>query len=359
MIPDRLKRLRAILEEKKLDALLVNKLVHLHYFSGFRGDDSVLIITGSKALLVTDSRYVEQAGQQAPLFEVVKQEEGLWKKAAECLRSLGCRNVGFEGDALYYNDYARMAGLLEGIGFREAVDLGALRQVKEAEEISSIRRACEIADRAFEDVLGFLRPGISEIEVAAHLENCMRQLGSEEPSFTTIVASGERGSLPHGIATEKLIVAGEFVTMDYGAVYQGYHSDITRTVCMGTADGRQREIYGNVLKAQLAALGAIRAGVSGRSVDQVARDSLERDGLVQYFGHGLGHSLGLEIHEEPRLSPHSKCEQLEPGMLVTDEPGVYIPGWGGLRIEDTVLVTETGGEPLTRSSKQLIELKGQ
>ena len=356
MAQGRLDRLRHLMEEKELDALLLNKPVNLHYFSGFCGDDSLLIITRDKALLVTDSRYTEQAAQQAPGFEVVKQEEGLWKKAAECVESLGCRKAGFEGNALLYNDYARMAELLKGTEFRTAVELDPLRQVKDAEELSCIRRACGIADRAFEDVLGFLRPGLSEIEVAAHIENCMRQLGSERPAFQTIVASGKRGSLPHGIATEKLIVAGEFVTMDYGAVYGGYRSDITRTVCVGAADERQRNVYGEVLKAQLAALDAIRPGVSGRAVDQVARDSLKKAGLEPYFGHGLGHSLGLEIHEEPRLSPRSKCEHLEAGMLVTDEPGVYIPGWGGLRIEDTVLVVEGGGEPLTKSSKGLMEL---
>jgi len=356
MIERHLERLRALLEEKGLDAVLVNKIVHLHYFSGFRGDDSVLIITRNKALLVTDSRYTEQAAKQAPLFEVVKQEKGLWNKAAECLKSLACHKVGFEGNALLYDDYARLSKLMEGMEFQTALNLDSLRQIKDAEEISCIRKACEIADRAFEDVLKFLRPGISELEVAAYMENCMRQLGSEEPSFKTIVASGERGSLPHGIATEKLIVAGEFVTMDYGAVYRGYHSDITRTVCAGQADDRQRTVYHEVLKAQLLALEAIRPGASGKEVDLIARGSLNKAGLLQYFGHGLGHSLGLEIHEEPRLSPRSKCEHLVAGMLVTDEPGVYIPGWGGLRIEDTVLVAEDGGEPLTKSSKKLIEL---
>ena len=357
MISERLERLRALLEEKHLDAVLVNKLPHLYYFSGFRGDDSLLLITRERALLITDSRYTEQAEKQAPLFEVVKQEEGLWKKVEECLRVFACREIGFEGNALLYNDYVRLAEIMKDIGTPKAVVLDELRQLKDAEEIACIRRACEIADRAFEEVLGFLRPGRSELEVASYMEHFMRQAGSEEPSFPTIVASGERGSLPHGIATEKLIVAGEFVTMDFGAVYKGYHSDITRTICVGKADDRQRSVYEEVLKAQLAALEAIRPGISGSEVDRIARDSLEKADLLKYFGHGLGHSLGLEIHEEPRLSPRSQCGHLSAGMLVTDEPGVYIPGWGGLRIEDTVLVTETGGEPLTKSSKQLMELE--
>ncbi len=356
MTASRLAALRAFLEQQQVDAVVVNKLAHLHYFSGFRGDDTNLVITRKHAILVTDSRYTEQAAQQAPLYEVVEQKEGLWKKTAELLGKLDGKRIAFEGNALLYENYQKLAALLGNKGELVSLQLDDLRQVKDKEEISLIRKACEIADQAFEDVLTFLRPGISELEVAARLENCMRQLGSEKPAFDTIVASGTRGSLPHGIATEKLIVAGEFVTMDYGAVYGGYHSDITRTVCVGTATGRQREVYDAVLQAQLLGLSQIRPNASGREVDLAVRRYLKERNLAQYFGHGLGHSLGLEIHEEPRLSFKSKCEALQVNMLVTNEPGVYIPGWGGLRIEDTVLVTDKGSEALTTSSKQLIEI---
>ena len=205
-------------------------------------------------------------------------------------------------------------------------------------------------------MLTYVRPGMTETQAAAHLENCMRENGSEGPSFTTIMASGVRGCLPHGIATDKVIKEGEFLTMDFGAISAGYDSDITRTICIGHADERQRRIYQAVLESQLLGLTKIRPGVSGKSVHMAVRDNLAKYDLAQYFGHGLGHSLGLEIHEEPRLSPASTCEALQPNMLVTDEPGVYISGWGGLRIEDTVLVTETGCEPLTKSSKELIEI---
>ena len=234
--------------------------------------------------------------------------------------------------------------------------LDPLRQVKDAEEISCIREACRIADSAFHDALRWLRPGIAEREVATRLERFMQELGSERPAFPTIVASGSRGSLAHGVATEKLIAPGEFVTMDFGAVFKGYHSDMTRTVCAGRADERQRRVYAAVLRAQMKGLSEVRAGASGKDVDRAARECLAADGLAEHFGHGLGHSLGLEIHEEPRLSPKSTCEHLEPGMLVTVEPGVYIPGWGGVRIEDTVLVTAGGGERLTTSCKELVEL---
>ena len=353
---NRLRRLREFLKAEQLDAVIISKLVNLHYFSGFTGDDSLLLVSEDAAILVTDFRYTEQAAQQAPLFTLAEQKKGLLRRAAECMQEAGWKNVGFEGNALLYDDYAALKGFLPGVKLEKAVRLDALREIKDAEELACIRKAVEISDKAFEDILGFLRPGITENAVAARLEGVMRELGSERPAFTTIVASGKRGSLPHGTATEKLIVSGEFVTMDYGAVYKGYHSDITRTVCVGHADSRQRELYDIVLRAQRMGVQAVKPGAAGKDVDKKVRDFLTDHGYGAYFGHGLGHSLGLEIHEEPRLSPASRCGHLLPDTLITVEPGVYLPGWGGLRIEDTVLVTETGGEPLTRSSKQLIEI---
>ena len=357
MIAERLSRLRDFLREKKADAVAVNKEANLHYFSGFRGDDSLLLVSQSDALLVTDARYTEQAAKEAPLFEVVRQKDGLLAKAAECAKARGWKKLAFEGNAMLYDTFVKFG---EKLGNDAALDcpvsLDALRQVKEAEEIARIRKACEIGDAAFLDIVKFIRPGISEREVAACLETTMRGLGSERPAFTTIVASGVRGSLPHGIATEKLIVSGEFVTMDYGAVYEGYHSDMTRTVCVGRASDEQRRLYGIVLDAQERGVSLVKPGASGKEVDAAVRQQIEAAGYGENFGHGLGHSLGLEIHEEPRLSPKSDCEHLLPGMLVTVEPGVYLPGQCGLRIEDTVLVTETGGEPLTASGKKLIEI---
>lgn len=357
MIADRLSRLRDFLREKKADAVVVNKEVNLHYFSGFRGDDSLLLVSQNDALLVTDSRYTEQAAQQAPIFEVIEQKEGLLAKAAECVKARGWKKLAFEGNAMLYDVFVRFGEKLEDIAALDfSVSLDALRQVKEAEEIACIRNACEIGDAAFLDILKFIRPGISEREVAARLEGTMRGLGSERPAFTTIVASGARGSLPHGIATEKLIVSGEFVTMDYGAVYEGYHSDMTRTVCVGRASDAQRALYKIVLDAQELGVSLVKPGASGKDVDAEVRQRISDAGYGENFGHGLGHSVGLEVHEEPRLSKKSDCEHLLPGMLVTVEPGVYLPGRGGLRIEDTVLVMDTGGEPLTASSKKLIEI---
>ena len=356
MVESRLAALRTMLEEQGLDGVVVTKYVNLHYFSGFRGDDTTLVITRDKAALITDNRYTEQAGIQAPLYEVVEQQDGLLAKTAEVVKSFGCRKLAFEGNALIYDDYKKLTELLEGVEFSTSLHLDKLREIKDAEEISYIRRACAVADAAFTEVLNFIRPGVTEIAVAARLENAMRENGSEKPTYTTVGASGLRGSLPHGTATDKVIEAGEFVTMDFGAMYQGYCSDITRTICVGEATERQRFIYNKVLEAQKMALTLIKPGAAGKAVDQAVREALDKDDLGQYFGHGLGHSLGLEIHESPRLSKKSTCEDLRPGMLVTDEPGVYIPGWGGLRIEDTVLVTESGSEALTRANKEFIEI---
>ena len=357
MNTNRLTALRALLQQKGLDAVVVTKYVNLHYFSGFRGDDTTLVITKDEALLVTDNRYTEQAEKQAPLFTVVEHRHGLLKKTAELLLKLGCQHVGFEGRAIVYADYASLKGWLTGVDFSTALDLDALRQVKDEEEIGYIRRACAIADKAFEDIVHFIRPGRTEIEVAARLEQVMRAAGSEKPSFDTIVASGLRGSMPHGTATEKVIEEGDFVTMDYGAKFQGYCSDITRTVCVGEATARQREVYEAVLGTQELVLSLIGPHKSCLAIDTASREYLARYDLAKYFGHGLGHSLGLEIHESPRLSRSCAPEDvLVPGNLITDEPGVYLPGWGGLRIEDTVLVTETGCERLTKSDKSLLEL---
>ena len=354
-IENRISRLRTLLEEKILDAVLVTKEENVRYFSGFSGDSAVLLVTREYLMLVTDSRYTEQAAAEAPLYEIVAQKDGLYAKTVELTAQMGVVALGFEGGALVYDQHQKLCTLLGEISFDTSLSLDALRQIKDANEIALIRRACAIADEAFARVIGDIRPGMTEMEIAAALEWYMRRAGSERPAFQTIVASGVRGSLPHGVASGKQVAHGELVTMDFGAVCGGYHSDITRTICIGRADARQRSVYDAVLTAQQRALSAIRPGVTGAAVDDAARAVLDAQDLNQYFGHGLGHSLGLEIHEEPRLSQAGK-ELLQPGMLITDEPGVYIPGWGGVRIEDTVLVTSEGSEALTHAPKEFIEI---
>ena len=354
-IENRIARLRALLKKKIVDAALITKEENLHYFSGFRGDSAALIVTTERLILVTDSRYTEQAAAEAPLYEIVEQRDGLYRKVAELAAAAGVVALGFEGNVLVYDNVVKLRDLLGEISFDTSLNLDPLRQVKDADEIARIRCACRIADEGFAHIISYIQPGMTEREVAAELENFMRRAGSERPAFRTIIASGVRGSLPHGTASDRVIARGELVTMDFGAVCGGYHSDITRTICVGRADARQREVYDAVLTAQQRALAALRPGVTGASVDRVARDSLAEKDLDRYFGHGLGHSLGLEIHEEPRLSK-AGTGILQENMLITDEPGVYIPEWGGIRIEDTVLITRDGAEPLTHAPKEFIEI---
>ena len=349
-----------ILQEKisaeEVDALLITKIPNVTYFSGFRGDSSALFIGKNFRKLITDGRYLEQAAAETKNFQLVKQTEGLYKKIVEEIKNSACKKIGVEGLVMTVAQHTYLKKELASVEFK-SVELDSLRQVKDVSEIENIRRACKIADDAFEKILPIIKPGVREIEVAAELEYFMRRLGSEAAAFTTIVASGLRGSLPHGTATDKKICAGELVTMDFGAMFNGYCSDITRTICVGKASDDQKKIYNLVLDAQLYGLEVITAGKGGVEVDAAVRDRLTTAGYGEdYFVHGLGHGVGLEIHEEPRLSKLSKCEKLLPNMIVTDEPGLYIENFGGARIEDTVLVTNDKAQPLTHSPKNLIEL---
>ena len=351
---ERIAALRRFLQNHTLDSVIMLQPENLKYFSGFTGGEGALVLTPSRVILWTDSRYIEQAVDECTEKITVMNHGGrLAFSAVSVLIEDGAGAVGYERDFMTHSFFESMAQ--EDELYFEAVSLQELRAVKETYEIEATRRASRIADMAFAELLPHIRPGVTERQLAALLESKMLLAGSEEKSFDTIVASGKRSSMPHGTATDKEIALGELVTMDFGAVYRGYHSDITRTICIGHADERQKECYDAVLTAQKTALAAIRPGVTGVAVDEAARNILRKYNLNQYFGHGLGHSLGLEIHEEPRLSKFGK-DTMRTNMLITDEPGVYIPGWGGIRIEDTVLVTETAGEPLTHAPKEFIEI---
>ena len=351
----RLENLYKKIATEDIDAVIIYKPANVFYFSGFRGDSTILFIGRDFLKLITDSRYIEQAKIQTKNFEIVKQDEGLFKKLIEEIKSCGAKKFGFEGRVLTFDEYNNLKENLPNVELK-SVELDSLRQIKDAAEISNIRKACEIADKAFTEILNFIKPNVTENEVAAELEYLMKKFGAEKISFDTIVASGWRGSLPHGVASDKKILNGEFVTMDFGAIYNGYCSDMTRTICVGKANDNQKKIYNALLEAQLYGLQCIKVGASGKAVDSAVREKLKTFNLESYFTHGLGHGVGIEIHEEPRLSKLSKCEKLLPNMIVTDEPGIYIPEVGGLRIEDTVLVTYGDAETLTKSPKNLIEL---
>ena len=351
----RLERLLKKLSDEEVDAILIGKPENVFYVSGFNGDSTFLFISKNFRKLITDGRYTEQAESQAKNFEVIKHTEGIFSKLADEVKNSAVKKIGFEGNFFTFDEYEKLKENLPDVELK-SVEINSLRQIKDAAEIFCIRRACEIADKSFAEILKFIKAGVREFEVAAELEYIMRKFGAERAAFDTIVASGVRGSLPHGRVTEKIIESGDFVTLDFGAVFNGYHSDMTRTICVGRASNRQREIYNAVLDAQIYGLEVIKVGDGGKAIDEKVRERLKNLGYGENFVHGLGHSLGLEIHEEPRLSPRSTCERLEENMIVTDEPGVYIPNFGGVRIEDTVLVTENGAETLTKSPKNLLEI---
>lgn len=353
----RLKRLRAFVKENQLDGIIINKPENRRYFSGFTGSSGILVISDSENKLLTDFRYVEQASQQAPLYQVIRfgAPASLNEVLGTVAKSLGLHKVGFEGDFVTYDVYRALIAALPGLEL-VPVRTDGLRMAKDKGELRLLKKAVEVADDAFTHILSFLRPGVKEYDVAVELEYKMRQLGAEKAAFDIIVASGKRGALPHGQASDKRIGQGDFVTMDFGAVYQGYHSDITRTVVIGKANAKQRELYNIVLASQMAGIQAVRAGKICSDVDAAARKVIEDAGYGEYFGHGLGHGVGLAIHEDPRLSSANTTVALADNMTVTVEPGIYLPDWGGLRIEDTVVVGSGGADILTASDKRLIEL---
>jgi Xaa-Pro aminopeptidase len=353
---ERVNKLRKQMEPQPFDGMLILKPENRRYLSGFTGSAGYLLITGQEAVLITDFRYSEQAKEQAPHFRVVNHGASVQDTIRAELESAGVKRLAFEKDHLTYALYASYSekfAPVELIPTEGIVE--KIRAVKDAQEIATIRQACAIADAAFSHILGFLKPGISERDVALELEFFMRREGAKSSSFDIIVASGARSSLPHGVASDKILQQGDFVKMDFGALYDGYCSDITRTVVLGEPNERQKQIYDIVLEAQLRALNNLKPGMSGKEADALARDLIRDKGYGDQFGHSLGHGLGLYIHEDPRLSTLSN-DQLEPGMVVTVEPGIYIPGFGGVRIEDDVVITEFGIEILTRSTKELLIL---
>jgi Xaa-Pro aminopeptidase len=355
-VKDRVSSLRQLLSVNRLDGVFVYSNENRRYLSGFTGSTGFVIIGKNSTNFITDFRYMEQASIQCLGFEVVIQNNNLMEKIAEALRNDGIRRLGIEEDFMTVSFCEDLKRALPGIELVPARHVfSKLRVIKDTSEVESIRRAASIADEAFKHILTYIKPGMSETEVALELEYSMRKKGATGTSFDSIVASGVRSSLPHGIASEKIIENGEFLTLDFGCVYNGYCSDMTRTVFIGKATEKHRRIYDIVLKAQIEALKGIKPGVTGKAVDKIARDVISNEGYGEYFGHGLGHGVGLAVHEDPRLSKLGE-NILEAGMIVTDEPGIYIPDFGGVRIEDLVLVTQTGAESLSKSPKELIEL---
>ncbi len=354
MSDKRLATLRRQLSTVGIDALLVVKPVNVAYLTGFNGTSGYVLVTGKRAYLLTDFRYLEMAREQAKCFETVNIGLSAWKKVSDLLIEEGNHSLAVESEYITVSSYNKLIEALSDLTVTAIPSpVSRMRSVKSREEQYAIEAAVRLADKAFLHIRSFLKPGVSERDIALELEYYMRSLGAEEISFKTIVASGKRSAQPHGSASQKLLEPGDAVVIDFGCILNHYCSDMTRTIFINDVSAKQRGIYQAVLDAQLHTLQLIRAGMTGRQADELARDVLKDLGLAEYFGHGLGHGVGREIHELPRLSPASDDELL-PGMVVTIEPGVYLEGEFGVRIEDVVVVEEAGCRTLTGSTKELI-----
>lgn len=355
---ERLNRVRKIMAEKALDGLIVTGRANTFYLSGFTGSTSYLLIGMQKAWLVVDFRYTIQArGQVREDIEVVEQEDSFLATLDRIVAEERMESIGFEGNCVSYSEYERIktglsrAKRLESIG--NGIDM--LRIRKDEEEIEALAEAVKLGDQVFDRVLKVIRPGMTEAELAAEIEYQMRKLGASGPSFATIVASGERSAMCHASPSDNRIKHGDALVMDFGVIYRNYCSDMTRTIFVGDPGEEMKKIYRIVKEAQQAALDCLESGMKARDADKVARDIISREGYGSNFGHSLGHGVGIEIHEEPRLSQKSDDILLD-GMVFSVEPGIYIEGLGGVRIEDMVVLT--GGKPrnLTGSTKDMIIL---
>jgi Xaa-Pro aminopeptidase len=356
----RIERLRPLLSEKAIDALLVTSLPNIRYLTGFSGSAGILLVTALRGTLLTDGRYTIQAKEELEGSGVFLEipRKGLLASVGSVLgRPKRKRTIGFAASQVT----VAQKGVLESAVGRHArwVDAGPvvenLRAVKDPEELSTMREAAQLISKVFAAVLPKIRPGISELDISAEMEYEMKMSGASGPSFETIIASGERSALPHARATAKLLGKNELVVLDQGAILRGYSSDMTRTVFLGRAPVRVRRIYDAVREAQEAAKVAVRPGITAGMVDRAARQVLKRRGFGRYFTHSTGHGLGLEVHEMPRLGKGDETV-LEERMVVTIEPGVYIEGLGGIRIEDDVVVTSRGAADLTTATRDFLEL---
>ena len=343
---------------ESIDCVLITSDINRRYFTGMKSSDGTVIAFRDKAYLIIDFRYIEKARATVTAAEVIEQKK-LYSQLNELIRKHGAANIAVESQTLTVSRLHTLRAQLKDV---EVIDtdvlsneINALRSVKDEYELDCIKKAQAIAERAFEDILSFIHEGVTERQIALELNRLMFEYGAEDLSFETIALSGENTSMPHGVPSDKPVKNGEFVLMDYGAVYKGYHSDMTRTICVGEPDEEMRKVYNIVLEAQTAAINAAHAGMTGHELDEIARSIISDAGYDSCFGHSLGHGVGLEIHERPNASPNYMLP-LNVGAVVTVEPGIYIAGRFGVRIEDFVILTENGCINLTKSAKNIISL---
>lgn len=377
--------LHTYLTKYHLDVILITNLFNVRYLSGFTGTNGLILITKNKQFFFTDSRYTEQAKRQVKGFTLVRSDRDIFNTILKILKTKQQVRLGFEAGATTHAHYLRLKKGLKGVTLVPITeDTAEMRIIKTKSEIKKLERALRINKLAFDEIRPQIKPGKTEIEIARALEMALLKYGAEKIGFDTIVASGWRGALPHGVASEKKIKAGELVTIDFGGVYQGYHADETVTVLVERRGAitpssvlplvgggkryqslspqrgerhregsrHQLDIYQTVLDAQRLALKQVRPGAKCSDIDKAARDYITKKGYGQYFGHALGHGVGLEVHERPVLSQTSK-DILEEGMIFTIEPGIYIPGWGGVRLEDVFVCTKQGAKRLSYLKKSL------
>lgn len=356
MLEARLRRLRVETARRKLGGFLVTDISNVFYLTGFTGSTAAAVVTDDQCHILVDPRYTIQAQRECTSSQVTEYTgKSTIAAAGELINDLQLGRVGYEADQITLSAYRSLRSTIDRKttmhGTKGIVEM--LRRIKDAGEVELIQEAARIVDSAFDSVVGAIRLGMSEKDVALLIDSTMRRLGADKEAFDTIAAFGPNAACPHASPTDDLIQTGGLLKMDFGARYHHYNSDITRTVCIGKPADRHKEVYNVVLDAQLKAIDAIAPGKPGKEIDSVARDYIASMGYGSNFGHGLGHALGILVHDGPALSQTSDVV-LEAGMIVTVEPGIYIEGWGGVRIEDDVLVTESGCELLTHATKEML-----
>lgn len=348
----RVNKVKKKLEEKNVDALLITNIYNIRYLTNFTGSTGLALITKEKAYFITDFRYTEQAAKEAIDFDIVKNKGLIYKEVARIVEEDQIKKLAFEETDISYAIYKQLDKLIAA----ELVAISGLvekiREVKSEEEIETIQKAVEITEKAYDYILGFVKTGVTEIELANKLDFYMRKLGASGVSFDTIVASGVRSAMPHGVASDKVIEEGDMVTIDFGCIYNGYVSDMTRTFAVGDPGEKLKEVYEIVYQANKKVAELTKAGMTGAEVDAIARDYITEHGYGDEFGHSTGHGIGLEVHEGPGINFRND-NQLVVNNVITNEPGIYIPGLGGVRIEDDLVITETGNRNLMQSSKKL------
>jgi len=357
-LQDRIRRIRTLLQSEETDAVLVSRPENIYYLTGFNGSSGSVLITETDVCLFTDFRYEQQAKDQSPHCRLMIIKNSILSILKELTATHSIKTLGCEGDFISHLQYINLQESLPDCKIKPLTGcVEKIRIIKDSGEIEKISAAVNVTDQAFNHVLSFIDSGVPEHDLALEIEYFMKKNGAEGIAFPFIVASGKRSSMPHGTASKKLLAGGDLLTMDIGATMAAYNSDLTRTVAIQKAGEKCREIYKIVLEAQMAGIDSVRSGIPACDADRAARKIIEKHGYGEFFGHGTGHGVGLQIHESPRLSAGDHTI-LEPGMVVTVEPGIYLPGWGGIRIEDTVAVTENGCRVLSSSYKKDLMICG-